>query len=84
MVQPRITLRILFEHMQGMEQRLTKRMDGFDNRMDSLAARLDRVHASLSQQIDAIDKRLDAVEVENLPRRVRRLEKHCGLAGKTS
>ena len=83
-----ITLGTIMEHMRGMEQRVTsriqdvhedlsKRMDGLDAK---LTGRLDRLERNLTSQIDAIDKRLDAMEVEHLPKRVARIERHLDLS----
>ena len=80
---PDITLRDILLHMQGMEKRLTDRMDGFDARMDGFDARMggfdsrmggleqriDRMERNLTRQIQAIDERLDALEIETLPKR---------------
>lgn len=82
-----VTLGTIMEHMRGMEQRVTsriqevhedlsKRMDGLDAK---LTGRLDRLERNLTAQIDAIDNRLDAMEVEHLPKRVARVEHHLGL-----
>ncbi|MDD4628671.1 MAG: hypothetical protein PHE68_04755 [Candidatus Peribacteraceae bacterium] len=67
-----VTPTVLLQHMQGMEQRLTSRMDGLGNKMD-------RMHVNLSAQIDAIDQRLDVIEIENLPKRVAKLERVVGI-----
>ena len=75
-----ITPKILLEHMQGMQQellagqakletKLTKRIDGVETK---LTERIDTLETNLGGQIEAIDKRLDAVELEFLPKRVRR------------
>lgn len=93
MAQPRITLRVILQHMQAMEHRLMStlgsRIDSLDTRLsgkiESLATRMDRMERKMDNhtlQLDAIDKRLDAVEIEDLPKRVRRLERHTGLARK--
>jgi hypothetical protein len=68
MANKRITLATVIEHMQHLHGIAMLRIDGLD-------AKIDHVHVSLSRQIDAIDKRLDAVEIEDLPRRVHKLEK---------
>lgn len=86
-----ITLKTILEHLQAfrvdittqlhtMENRMTQRMDGLEHRVDSLEVRIDRMDRNLSRQIDAIDKRLDAIEIEEVPKRVRRIEEHVGLA----
>jgi len=38
-----------------------------------------RIEMKLSTQIEGIDNRLDAIELEDLPRRVHRLEVHTGI-----
>lgn len=55
-------------------------MGHIESRMNRLEDKMERVHRNLSSQLDAIDKRLDAVEIEFLPKRVQRIEKHLGLA----
>ncbi len=90
MAQEEITPRLLLEHMQGMEQRINKRFDAVDQRFESVGARidrldhklstrLDRLENKLSTQIEHIDKRLDDIELEYLPKRVRRIERHLKL-----
>jgi hypothetical protein len=77
-----ITLKHLLIHMQGMEQRLDKKIDGVEQRLDrnidsvkvKLTRRIDSLERNLTMQIDIIDKRLDAIEIENLPRRITALE----------
>ena len=79
---PRITLRIVFEHILHMEQRLTQRIDGVEQRLtkridgvessltqriDKLERKVDRNHIQISAQIDALDKRLDDLEVVQIP-----------------
>ena len=63
----------MVEQISGVRSDLTKRADGLENKIDSL-------EVNLTRQIDGIDARLDAVEIENLPKRVQRLEEHAGLA----
>jgi hypothetical protein len=88
---PDITLKDVISHMQGMELRLTKRIDDGDaklaKRIDSvevglsgLSRQIDRVERNLTGQIDAIDQRLDAIEIESLPKRVKKLERTVGIA----
>ena len=72
-----ITLKDVISHMQGMEQRLTKRIDDVDAR---LTRQIDRVERNLTGQIDAIDQRLDALEIERLPKRMKKLERAIGIA----
>ncbi|MBU0766182.1 hypothetical protein KKF55_00115 [Patescibacteria group bacterium] len=80
-----ITLKVLLDHIQGMrndltqrmdklEHRLSNRMDGLEKRMDGMEQRMEKRFDQLVFQIDAIDKRLDAVEIEELPKRVTKLE----------
>lgn len=75
-----ITLRVVLQHMQGMEQRLTVRIDKVDIRLGKVETRLTQVEQNLSRQIDGIDKRLDELEIAKLPARVSTLERHAGLA----
>jgi archaellum component FlaC len=74
----RITAGTILKHMQAMEKRLTVRISsveiGLDSRINALDEKFSRRFDNLSFQIDAIDKRLDAIEIEDLPRRVKRLE----------
>jgi hypothetical protein len=94
MSEKEVTTAMLLQHMRGMEQRLstrverldeklTTRIDGVDakltQRIDRLDARIDRLEANLTRQIDGIDKRLDAIEIEHLPKRVARIEAHLHL-----
>ncbi|HAI98501.1 TPA: hypothetical protein DCL30_03070 [Candidatus Peribacteria bacterium] len=83
-----ITLGTVLEHMQHMQRvlmeaigaldkrvgRLETKMDGLETRMIRLETRVDRMEVNLTDQIDAIDKRLDAIEIETLPKRVKKLE----------
>ena len=81
-----ITLKVLLDHIQGMRHDLTQRMDNLENslsnridglekRMDGMEQRMEIRFDQLVFQIGAIDKRLDAIEIEELPKRVKRLEK---------
>lgn len=72
-----ITLGTIMEHLQALEMRMNKRFDNVDGRID-------RLERNLTRQIEAIDKRLDAVEIEQLPKRVSRIEKHLGMASAIS
>jgi uncharacterized protein Yka (UPF0111/DUF47 family) len=72
--------RVLLSRIEGVEKSLGARMDRLEKRMDRLEEKIDRVERNLTNQIDAIDQRLDAIEIELLPKRVARLEKHMGLA----
>lgn len=78
-----ITLGTILEHMRGMESRIMAELHETDGRLtkriDSLEANLVRIHRNLSGQIDQLDKRLDAIEIEELPKRVTRIERHLGL-----
>lgn len=75
-----ITLGTIMEHLRAMEDRINKRFEGVDKRFDGVDARIDRMERNLTRQIDGVDKRLDAVEIEKLPQRVGRIEKHLELA----
>lgn len=84
MAEENITLGMIMSHMHGMESRLHDKMNRIEHRLsgriDNLENRMNRMEHNLTCQIDAIDKRLDSVEIEELPRRVRRIEEHLGLA----
>lgn len=81
-----ITLKVILDHMhaikyelkhdiQTLRIELTDKINGVGARVDRLENRLERVALNLSAQIAAIDDRLDKVEIEDLPKRVRKLEK---------
>ena len=65
-----ITLRDVVVHMQGMEQRLTKRIDGTDARVGSLTTRVD----TLTTRVDTLTTKVDKLEV-NLTKRIDSLER---------
>ncbi|HVW66228.1 MAG TPA: hypothetical protein VHA78_00685 [Candidatus Peribacteraceae bacterium] len=78
----RITLKVILDHLQAFQIQINGRMDrfegrmgGVEGRMGGLEGRMDRMERNLTAQISAIDKRLDAIEIEELPKRVRKLEK---------
>jgi RecB family exonuclease len=93
MKKERITLRHIWVNMVTKEdvlraiadirQDLLKEIKSLDSKIDGvekrLSGRIDRVERNLTNQIDAIDTRLDAVEIEYLPQRVSRIEKHLHL-----
>ncbi len=69
-----ITLVTVIQHMQGMEQRLTGRIDGLEKRFDGLETKVDRNHEEAMRNhtqtmiaIDNIDARLDDLEVVQVP-----------------
>ena len=72
-----ITLHIIAQHIQELRTFL-------DKRIDRLEVRQTNQINSLTQQIDALDERLDIIEIaiveQNHEGRIRRLEKHTGLA----
>jgi len=81
-----ITLAVLLQHMQGMEQRLmnviqevekklTTRIDAVDNKLTKRMDVLERKIDFISVQIGNIDKRLDDVEVIQIPK----LKKAVGI-----
>jgi predicted nucleic acid-binding Zn-ribbon protein len=80
-----ITLQTVLEHMQNMQQTLSGQIREIRETMATktdlqhLEVKVDRNHASLTQQIDALDQRLDAIEIENLPKRVTKLEQVVGV-----
>lgn len=78
-----ITLGTILSHMQAMEIRINAKFKMVDQRFAMVDKRFDAVDRRfnrLEYQIEAIDKRLDSVEIEHLPARVTRLEKHAKLA----
>jgi hypothetical protein len=62
--QPRITLRMIFEHMLAMDQRLTHRIDGLSTDIKRVERKVDIALV----QIGNIDERLDHLEVVELPK----------------
>ena len=75
-----ITMQTLLQHMQGMEQRLMEKIEGIQIDMKNLEHKVDRGFAQTGIQIDNIDKRLDAIEIEQLPKRVTKLEAAMGMS----
>lgn len=75
-----ITLGTILEHLRAFEGRMLNRFTDLEGRMNSLEQRVDRMDRNLTRQINAIDQRLDAVEIEQLPKRVTRIEQHLNLA----
>lgn len=84
MPRSRVTLRILLDHLRGTEHRLHQEVHALDAKIDKvqqvLTRRIDHLESNLTRQIDAIDGRLDAVEIEHLPKRLKKIELHLGLA----
>ena len=78
-----ITLKTILDHMQNMQRVLMAEIQGVEKRLtiriDRMEARIDKMDVNLTAQIDAIDKRLDAIEIEKLPDRVKKLEVAVGL-----
>ncbi len=74
-----ITMQTLLQHMQGMERRLMEKIEGIQIDMKNLEHKVDRGFAQTGIQIDNIDKRLDAIEIEQLPKRVAKLEATMGM-----
>jgi hypothetical protein len=88
-----ITSAVLLDHMRGMENRLAGRIDAlesdvggirsdmknFEKKVDGKFEVVNRKLEIMNIGIDNIDKRLDAVEIENLPRRVTKIERHLGI-----
>ncbi|MSR87109.1 hypothetical protein EXS70_02965 [Candidatus Peribacteria bacterium] len=77
-----VTLRDVVVHMQGMEQRLTKRIDGVDVRVSrvdigltKLDNRLTEVEERLTTRIDALDEDLTATIMDTV-----KIRKHVGMA----
>jgi len=79
---PKITLRILLDHIQYLGRSVHQEIESLKVEMRSLEGRLndriDRVDRNLTRQIDAIDQRLDAFEAELLPQRVKAIERTIG------
>lgn len=78
-----ITLKMVMEHMQHQGQIL---MDEIKNVRQEMGEGFRRVYSDMQKmehrlviQIDAIDQRLDAIEIENIPKRMCKVEKHLGL-----
>ena len=79
-----ITPKILLEHMQGMQQALTREIQRVDGKVDVLAEKIDanegraeQRHAVVIAALDNIDERLDVIEIEELPK----IKKTVGIAG---
>ena len=70
-----VTLAILLRHMQGMERRLTERIDGVEQKVDRLETKVDRHHAQTMVAFNNIDDRLDDLEVVQVPK----LKKAVGM-----
>jgi tetrahydromethanopterin S-methyltransferase subunit G len=76
-----ITLFMVMDHMQGMEQRLMSKINGVDGKVDNVAGKLDRLEAKVDRNheeaqrnhsltmvaFDNIDERLDDIEVVQVP-----------------
>ena len=73
-----VTLAIVFEHMQGMEQRLhtefdvglkrlESKIDKVSLKVDNLEIKVDRNHTQTMVALDNIDGRLDDLEIVELP-----------------
>ena len=63
-----VTPAVLLQHMQGMERRLTERIDGVEQKVDRLEIKVDRHHAQTMVAFDNIDERLDDLEVVQVPK----------------
>ena len=78
----RITLRLLLEHMQNGQRGQREDMKSlrydvslFKTEFRSLKEHLYAFESRITIQIENIGKRLDDIELEFLPRRVRKLER---------
>ena len=92
MAEPEITLKVLLVHIQGMEQRLTTRIDELDRRLSKrmndldarLSKRIDLLDSKFTMQIGNIDERLDGMEITlvegRYDHRLKRLENHAGFS----
>ena len=75
-----VTLGAVMEHLRAMEGRINKRFENADFRLERIESGQQRMERNLTRQIDGIDKRLDEIEIEKLPQRVDRIEKHLQLS----
>ncbi len=62
-----ITLVTVIQHMQGMEERLTTRIDGLKIEVDRNHEEARQNHAQTIAALDNIDARLDDIEVVQVP-----------------
>ena len=56
---------ILTEHIDGVEQRLTRRIEGLEVRMDRLEYRMDKLEGrmdKLEYRMDRLEMRMDSIE----------------------
>lgn len=54
-----VSLSDVIDHIQAMEQRLTRRIDVVDAQLSALKTQLTQAEAKLSWQIDIVDKRIE-------------------------
>ncbi len=91
-----ITLKMIMNHLHSMQAGLHAEMrvlhadlmgeigkvrSDLMGEIGTVHGRIDRLETNLTRQIDGIDKRLDAIEIENLPKRMRKVEQAV-FAGK--
>lgn len=80
-----ITLATVLEHMQNMQRVLTEQMQSIQKTMatkddlQALNTKVDRHYRNFMGQLDAVDDRLGTLEIEQLPKRVTRLEEAVGI-----
>jgi hypothetical protein len=75
-----ITMHMLLEHQQAMKIELLQQMRDMRKELVSeLRTDMRNMERRLTRQIDGIDKRLDAIEIEELPKRVSRIERDRNL-----
>jgi hypothetical protein len=79
-----ITLKMVMDHIQHQWQMLMGEIKNVWKEIRDLRKEMNErfrdVEHRLTIQIDGIDQRLDAIEIENIPKRMRRVEKHLKLA----
>ena len=66
--QPRITLRMIFEHVQNLSQRMGDMEQSLRESINRVEKKVDRNHLQVMSQLDTIDSRLDHLEVVEMPK----------------
>ena len=81
-----ITIRDVVNHMQGMEQRLSKGISNVDKRVDQLNGRIDQLDHKFTHRMDSMEenltRRMDALD-EDLTATIMdtiKIRKHVGMA----
>ena len=77
-----VTIRDVVIHMQGMEQRLTKRIDGVENglsvlskKIDANTSRINEVESNLLERINGLDQDIMATMNDTV-----HIRRHVGMA----